>query len=50
MPRAGTAGLPGLAGRVTDSPIGRNVTIARQPGKPRALRFMLGDRSEVSLP
>ena len=42
--------ITGLAGRVTDSLIGRNVTIARQPGKPRALRFMLGDRSEVSLP
>ena len=42
--------ITGLDGRVTDSLIGRNVTIARQPGKPRALRFMLGDRSEVSLP
>ena len=42
--------ITGLAGRVTDSLIGRNVTIARQPGKPRALRFMLGDRSEVSPP
>ena len=41
--------IVGLADRVTDSLIGRNVTIARQPGKPAALRFMLGDRSEVGI-
>ena len=38
-----------LADRVTDSLIGRGVTIARRAGKPAALRFMLGDRSEVGL-
>lgn len=41
--------ITGLAERVTDSLIGRHVTIARQPGKPAALRFMLGDRSEVGI-
>ena len=38
-----------LTDRVTDSLIGRSVTIARHAGKPSALRFMLGDRSEVGL-
>ena len=38
-----------LDDRVTDSLIGRGVTIARRPGKPVALRFMLGDRSEVGI-
>lgn len=38
-----------LAERVTDSLIGRSVTIVRRAGKPAALRFMLGDRSEVGL-
>jgi glucose-1-phosphate thymidylyltransferase len=38
-----------LTGRVTDSLIGRSVTIVRHSGKPAALRFMLGDRSEVGL-
>lgn len=41
--------ITGLEERVTDSLIGRNVTITRQPGKPAALRFMLGDRSEVGI-
>lgn len=39
-----------LTERVTDSLIGRNVTIARRSGKPVALQFMLGDRSEVGFP
>ena len=38
-----------LTDRVTDSLIGRSVTIVRRAGKPGALRFMLGDRSEVGL-
>ena len=41
--------ITGLAERVTDSLIGRNVKINRQPAKPAALRFMLGDRSEVGI-
>ena len=41
--------ITGLTDRVTDSLIGRNVTIGRRPSKPAALRFMLGDRSEVGL-
>ena len=41
--------ITGLTDRVTDSLIGRNVTIERRFGKPAALRFMLGDRSEVEL-
>ena len=41
--------ITGLADRVTDSLIGRNVKINRQPAKPAALRFMLGDRSEVGI-
>lgn len=38
-----------LSERITDSLIGRNVTIARRSDKPAALRFMLGDRSEVGI-
>ena len=39
----------GLTDRIADSLIGRDVTIIRRGGKPAALRFMLGDRSEVGL-
>ena len=38
-----------LAARVEDSLIGRNVKIHRQPMKPSAYRFMLGDNSEVGI-
>ena len=38
-----------LRERVTDSLIGRGVTIVRRDDRPAALRFMLGDRSEVGL-
>ena len=38
-----------LTDRVTDSLIGRSVTIVHRAGKPAALRFMLGDRSEVGI-
>ena len=41
--------ITGLTDRVTDSLIGRNVTISRYPATPAALRFMLGDRSEVGI-
>lgn len=41
--------LSDLASRVTDSLIGRNVRIIRQPVKPSAYRFMLGDNSEVGI-
>jgi glucose-1-phosphate thymidylyltransferase len=38
-----------LANRVIDSLIGRNVQIYREPVKPSAYRFMLGDNSEVGI-
>jgi glucose-1-phosphate thymidylyltransferase len=38
-----------LANRVIDSLIGRNVRIWREPVKPSAYRFMLGDNSEVGI-
>jgi len=38
-----------LANRVIDSLIGRNVRIFREPVKPSAYRFMLGDNSEVGI-
>ena len=38
-----------LANRVVDSLIGKNVRISRQPVKPTAYRFMLGDNSEVGI-
>ena len=41
--------LSDLANRVIDSLIGRNVRIYRQPVKPSAYRFMLGDNSEVGI-
>ena len=34
---------------VEDSLIGRNVRIYREPVKPSAFRFMLGDNSEVGI-
>jgi glucose-1-phosphate thymidylyltransferase len=41
--------LLNLANRVTDSLIGKNVRIYREPVKPSAYRFMLGDNSEVGI-
>jgi len=41
--------LRDLANRVIDSLIGRNVRIYREPVKPSAFRFMLGDNSEVGI-
>jgi glucose-1-phosphate thymidylyltransferase len=38
-----------LQNRVEDSLIGRNVRIYREPVKPSAYRFMLGDNSEVGI-
>ena len=38
-----------LSNRVIDSLIGRNVRIWREPVKPSAYRFMLGDNSEVGI-
>ena len=38
-----------LSNRVVDSLVGRNVRIYRQPVKPSAYRFMLGDNSEVGI-
>jgi glucose-1-phosphate thymidylyltransferase len=38
-----------LSNRVIDSLIGRNVRIYREPVKPSAYRFMLGDNSEVGI-
>jgi glucose-1-phosphate thymidylyltransferase len=39
-----------LKARVEDSLIGRNCRIHRSPIMPRALRLMIGDRSEVGVP
>ncbi len=39
----------GLTTRVIDSLIGKNVRICREPIKPSAYRFMLGDNSEVGI-
>jgi DNA-binding MarR family transcriptional regulator len=39
----------GLASRIEDSLIGKNVRIYRLPVKPSAYRFMLGDNSEVGI-
>jgi glucose-1-phosphate thymidylyltransferase len=41
--------LRDLANRVIDSLIGKNVRIYREPVKPSAFRFMLGDNSEVGI-
>ena len=41
--------LRNLANRVIDSLIGKNVKIYREPVKPSAYRFMLGDNSEVGI-
>ncbi len=41
--------ITGLAARIEDSLIGRNVSIYRLPVRPSAYRFMLGDRSEVGI-
>ena len=43
------ASLRDLSNRVIDSLIGRNVRIYREPVKPSAYRFMLGDNSEVGI-
>jgi glucose-1-phosphate thymidylyltransferase len=41
--------ISGLAARIEDSLIGRNVRIYRLPVRPSAYRFMLGDNSEVGI-
>ena len=41
--------LRDLSNRVIDSLIGKNVKIYREPVKPSAYRFMLGDNSEVGI-
>ena len=41
--------LRNLSNRVTDSLIGKGVKIYREPVKPSAYRFMLGDNSEVGI-
>ena len=43
------ASITGLATRIEDSLIGRNVRIYRLPVRPIAYRFMLGDNSEVGI-
>ena len=44
-----SAVITDLANRIVDSLIGKNVRIYRQPMKPSAYRFMLGDNSEVGI-
>lgn len=41
--------ISGLGARVTDSLIGRDVTIAHSEGKPAAYRFMVGDSSQIGV-
>ncbi len=41
--------LENIGFRIEDSLIGRNVRIGRSDAKPKALRFVLGDNSEVGL-
>jgi glucose-1-phosphate thymidylyltransferase len=43
------ASIRDLSNRVIDSLIGKNVKIYREPVKPSAYRFMLGDNSEVGI-
>jgi glucose-1-phosphate thymidylyltransferase len=38
-----------LAGRMESSLLGRNVTIGRGDGQPRAYRFLVGDNSEIGI-
>jgi glucose-1-phosphate thymidylyltransferase len=35
--------------RIQDSLIGRNATVTRSPIKPKALKLMLGDNSQVGI-
>jgi glucose-1-phosphate thymidylyltransferase len=41
--------VTGLEGRMESSLLGRNVTIGRGTGQPRAYRFMVGDNSEIGI-
>lgn len=43
------ASIADIGGRIESSLIGRNVSIYRAAGKPRAYNLMLGDRSQVGL-
>jgi glucose-1-phosphate thymidylyltransferase len=43
------AAIRELPARVESSLLGRNVKIARSDGQPRALRFLVGDNSEIGL-
>ena len=41
--------VTGLEGRMESSLLGRNVTVGRGAGQPRAYRFMVGDNSEIGI-
>lgn len=43
------ASITDVGGRIENSLIGRNVSVYRAAGKPRAYNLMLGDRSQVGL-
>jgi glucose-1-phosphate thymidylyltransferase len=45
----GGAAIRDLPARVESSLLGRNVKIGRSDGQPRALRFLVGDNSEIGL-
>jgi NDP-sugar pyrophosphorylase family protein len=42
--------IEGAGARVIDSLLGRNVSIRKGDGQPRAYQFMLGDFSGITLP
>lgn len=43
------AAVHDLPGRMESSLLGRNVTIGRDEGQPRAFRFLVGDNSEIAI-
>ena len=36
--------------RLTDSLLGKNVSLSRSEGMPKTLRFLVGDNADISIP